>query len=60
MLQLLPFEKSAGPDEIHLGLRVQSEVGATTQFDLSAAYYKTWANSWGYLENACRYRQILI
>ena len=47
ILQLFPFEKSAGPDEIHLGLRVQSEVGASTQFDLSAAYYKTWANSWG-------------
>lgn len=47
VLKLLPFEKSAGPDEIHLGLRVQSEVGRTTEFDLSAAYYKTWANSMG-------------
>lgn len=47
VLHLVPHEKAAGPDEIHLGLRVESEVGNATQFDLSAAYYKTWANRWG-------------
>ena len=47
VLALSPYEKAAGPDEIHLGLRVQSELGSSTQFDLSAAYYKTWANRWG-------------
>lgn len=47
VLHLRPYEKSAGPDEIHLGLRVQSEVGAATDFDLSASYYKYWANHWG-------------
>lgn len=47
VLQLVPHEKAAGPDEIHLGLRVESELGNSTQFDMSAAYYKTWANRWG-------------
>lgn len=47
ILALHPVEKVAGPDEVHLGVRVRSELSGSTEFDLSAAYYKTWANRWG-------------
>jgi NTE family protein len=47
VLRIWPIEKSWGPDYLRLGLNLNSTLTGRSNFNLRAAYQKTWLNALG-------------
>lgn len=47
ILRVMPNEKSWGPDYLRFGLSLESAVGNTSNYNLRAAYQRTWLNPLG-------------
>jgi len=47
ILRITPIEKEFGPNYLRFGLELESVAGRTADFNLRAAYHKTWVNSLG-------------
>ena len=47
ILRITPIEKEFGPNYLRFGLELETVAGRTADFNLRAAYQKTWINSLG-------------
>ena len=47
ILRITPIEKEFGPNYLRFGLELETVAGRTADFNLRAAYHKTWINSLG-------------
>jgi NTE family protein len=47
VLQIVPTEKSWGPDYLRLSLGLSTTLSQGASYSLRAAYHRTWINRWG-------------